>query len=129
MCGVCAIDIHRNAELPSYVSRAHQFVRSASPPAVTVAQTSRRVVIYATCLVNYSLPNIGHGTPKQYLPSAQCVDAFAAAQKVLEKQRVHVRTLYPACCGMPQLEQGNLGVVSQKAQTVAAELRKYSVVF
>jgi Fe-S oxidoreductase len=42
---------------------------------------------------------------------------------VLEKQGVYVRTEYTMCCGMPQLETGNLQDVARRAAAVAAALR------
>ena len=46
------------------------------------------------------------------------VDAMA----VLALQGVETRLVYPACCGMPQLEAGDLAEVAARAETVAAEL-------
>jgi glycerol-3-phosphate dehydrogenase subunit C len=65
----------------------------------------RKVALYATCFVEYNTPNT----------------ALAAAH-VLAKQGVAVRFDYPVCCGMPQLEAGDIAEVASRAERVAAEL-------
>ena len=52
-------------------------------------------MLYATCFVNYNNPGIGEAT-----------------RAVLARNGVETEVLYPQCCGMPQLEQGNLAVVA-----------------
>jgi glycerol-3-phosphate dehydrogenase subunit C len=42
---------------------------------------------------------------------------------VLAHNGVDTEIVYPGCCGMPQLEQGDLADVASKARKVAAELR------
>ena len=51
----------------------------------------RKVVLYATCFVNYNNPDIG-----------------LATQKVLAHNGVETEVVYPECCGMPMLELGDL---------------------
>ena len=48
-------------------------------------------MLYATCFVNYNNPDIG-----------------TAARAVLAQNGVETEVVYPGCCGMPQLEQGDL---------------------
>ena len=62
----------------------------------------RKVAIFATCFVDYNTP-----------------DTAVAAAKVLAKQGVQAELVYPECCGMPQLEAGDLKTVAGKAQRVA----------
>jgi glycerol-3-phosphate dehydrogenase subunit C len=50
-----------------------------------------KVLLYATCLSNYSAPDIG-----------------LSARAVLAHNGIETEVLYPECCGMPQLEQGNV---------------------
>ena len=102
--------VDRRAELPLYHGRTfvmrakrHMPARDASAPAA-----SRKAVLYATCFVNYNNPSIGE-----------------AALGVLAKNGVETAVLYPRCCGMPQLEQGDLGAVAARAQVVAAALGPY----
>jgi glycerol-3-phosphate dehydrogenase subunit C len=65
----------------------------------------RKAVIYATCYGNYNLPSIG-----------------LAARAVLAKNGVETEVVYPGCCGMPQLEHGDLARVAENARRVSAEL-------
>ena len=62
-------------------------------------------MLYATCFVNYNNPRIGEAT-----------------RAVLARNGVETEVLYPRCCGMPQLEQGNLAAVAASARRVAAAL-------
>ena len=57
-------------------------------------------MLYATCFVNYNNPGIGEAT-----------------QAVLEQNGVEVEVVYPECCGMPQLEHGDLADVAGPRQT------------
>ena len=62
-------------------------------------------MLYATCFVNYNNPGIG-----------------MAARAVLAKNGVETEVVYPRCCGMPQLEQGDLAKVAESARSVSATL-------
>jgi glycerol-3-phosphate dehydrogenase subunit C len=92
-------------ELPRYHARTatrrlpHPLAPSADGPAFG----RRKVAIYATCFVEYNQP-----------------DVAVAAARVLALQGVDARLVYPECCGMPQLEAGNLVDVAARAQRVAA---------
>jgi glycerol-3-phosphate dehydrogenase subunit C len=48
-----------------------------------------------------------------------------SALAVLAKNGVETQVVYPACCGMPKLEQGLIGEVAQAAQTVSQALSQY----
>jgi len=65
-------------------------------------------VIYATCFANYNSPEIG-----------------VAAQKVLARNGVETEVVYPRCCGMPQLEYGDIARVAEGARRTAEELRPW----
>ncbi len=65
----------------------------------------RKTVLYATCFANYNSPSIG-----------------SAARAVLAKNGVETEIVYPACCGMPQLEQGDIARVAENARRLSAEL-------
>ena len=75
--------------------------RSTEPP----RRVGRKAVLYATCFVNYNNPSIGE-----------------AAQAVLAKNGVETEVVYPQCCGMPQLEGGDLADVAAAAKSVATAL-------
>ena len=99
--------IHRDSELP----RAHSesFSRQAKvAPAARVADApaaGRKAAIYATCFVEYHNPGIG-----------------LAARAVLARNGVETEIVYPECCGMPQLEEGDMEDVTRRARRVAAKL-------
>lgn len=102
--------VDRNAELPKYNGRTFVMRAKQAPPPVNTSAPAagRRAVLYATCFVNYNNPSIGE-----------------AAQAVLAKNGVETAIVYPQCCGMPQLEAGDLQKVATAARNVAAELGPY----
>jgi glycerol-3-phosphate dehydrogenase subunit C len=99
--------IDRKAALPRYHGRTFvmRSKRSAPPIDRTAPAHGRKAVLYATCFVNYNNPSIGE-----------------AARAVLARNGVETEVLYPRCCGMPQLEQGNLTAVAASAPQVAMAL-------
>jgi glycerol-3-phosphate dehydrogenase subunit C len=99
--------IDRNAALPKYHGRTFVMRSRGSAPSVdhTAPAYGRKAVLYATCFVNYNNPSIGE-----------------AASAVLARNGVETEVLYPRCCGMPQLEQGDLAAVAASARRVAATL-------
>ena len=99
--------VHREAALPKYHGKTFTARARAEPPTVDreAPAVGRKAVLYATCFVNYNNPAIG-----------------LAARAVLAKNGVETAVAYPACCGMPQLENGDLAAVAAKARDVAAEL-------
>ncbi len=103
-----ALGVHRQAALPRYHGKT--FVgRARSEPAEVNREApayGRKAVLYATCFVNYNNPDIGMAT-----------------RKVLARNGVETEVVYPTCCGMPQLEHGDLAAVAERARTVAGELK------
>jgi len=99
--------VDRNAALPEYHGRtfAMRAKRTAPPIDRSAPSAGRKAVLYATCFVNYNNPGIGE-----------------AAQAVLAKNGVETEVVYPQCCGMPQLEAGNLAAVAAAAKSVATTL-------
>ncbi len=103
--------VDRNVELPKFHGRTFMARAKDSPPAVNrhaPAFGKRKAAIFATCFANYNNPDIGE-----------------AALAVLAKNGVDAEVVYPGCCGMPQLEQGDLARVAEKARCTAAALRPY----
>jgi glycerol-3-phosphate dehydrogenase subunit C len=102
-----AAGIDRTAALPQYFSRTAGDLlrRPVSPNPEGPAFGLRKAAIYATCFVDYHAP-----------------DTAAAAVAVLARQGVDTRFAYPECCGMPQLEAGDIAAVAARAERVAAEL-------
>ena len=68
-------------------------------------------MIYATCFGNDNGPDIG-----------------VAARAVLAANGVETEIVYPACCGMPHLETGDIAGVAGAACAAAAELLQRSEV-
>ncbi len=93
--------IHKDATLPMFTTKT--FERYALTP--VVGKSKRKVVLYATCFVNHNNPKIGELT-----------------QAILAKNGVETEVVYPSCCGMPQLEYGDISSVAQKAKKVSTDL-------
>jgi len=101
------LGVHREAELPKFHGQTFMD-RAKTPPEINTEAPAygRKAVIYATCFANYNNPAIG-----------------VSAQHVLAKNGVETEVVYPRCCGMPQLEQGDIAAVADAAAVVAAELK------
>ena len=98
--------VHRDADLPKYRSPSFDNYTEGGVEVNTAAPAhGRKAALYATCFVNYNSPAIGEAT-----------------RAVLAKNGVETEVVYPACCGMPQLEQGDLARVAENAKKVAADL-------
>jgi glycerol-3-phosphate dehydrogenase subunit C len=102
--------IDRRAALPKFHGKTFAMRARAAPPKVNAAAPAfgRKAVLYATCFVNYNNPTIGEAT-----------------QAVLALNGVATEVVYPRCCGMPQLERGEVARVAEGARTVAAALAPY----
>ena len=102
--------VHRDAELPSY--QGQTLLRTAEKAAPEVNREApafgRKAVIYATCFANYNNPEIGQ-----------------AARAVLAHNGVETEVVYPGCCGMPQLEHGDLARVAEHGRIIAQDLRQW----
>jgi glycerol-3-phosphate dehydrogenase subunit C len=96
--------IDAEAELPKYHSKTatDRLAKPFAPHPAGPAFGQRKVALYATCFVDYNTP-----------------DTAVAAAKVLAKQGVEAKLVYPECCGMPQLEAGDLSDVAGRAERVA----------
>src|SRR5262249_43389461 len=99
--------IDRKAALPKYHGRTFVMRSKRSAPPVDHAAPAygRKALLFATCFVNYNNPSIGEAT-----------------RAVLARNGVETEVLYPRCCGMPQLEQGDLAAVASSAARVASAL-------
>ena len=101
--------IHRNAVLPSFNSKPLNDPRNGKLAINEKAPAfGRKAVIFATCFGNYNNTDIGE-----------------ASIKVLAKNGVTTEIVYPRCCGMPQLEQGEISAVAKSAKATAEELLKW----
>ena len=99
--------IDHNASLPKFHGKTFTVRARENAPQVNTAAPAfgRKAALYATCFVNYNDPGIG-----------------MAARAVLAHNGVETRVVYPRCCGMPQLEHGELAKVADNARAVAREL-------
>ncbi len=102
-----AAGVHREAALPKFHGRTFVLRAKGEAPEVNreAPAFGRKAVLYATCFANYNDPGIG-----------------LAARAVLTKNGVETEVVYPACCGMPQLEQGEIAKAAAAAKRVAGEL-------
>jgi glycerol-3-phosphate dehydrogenase subunit C len=102
--------IDKEVELPTYHAKtaSMRLTTPAAPSPAGPAFGLRKAVIYATCFVEYNEP-----------------DTAVAAARVLALQGVDARLVYPECCGMPQLESGDIADVAARAERVAEALAPY----
>jgi glycerol-3-phosphate dehydrogenase subunit C len=103
------LGVHQEAALPKYQSTT--LVRQTKDPLLLNEKAPAyggKAVLYATCYGNYNDPAIG-----------------LAARKVLAHNGIETEVVYPGCCGMPLLEQGNIAAVAKAARHVAAHLRTW----
>jgi glycerol-3-phosphate dehydrogenase subunit C len=101
------LGIDKTAPLPKYHSRtaSDRLKTPLAPDPAGPAFGARKAALYATCFVDYNEP-----------------DTAVAARGVLAKLGVETRLAYPQCCGMPQLEAGDIAEVARRAEHVSAEL-------
>ncbi len=102
------LGIHPDAALPRYERTS--FVEAARKNVPEVNKTApaygkRKAVLYATCSINYNDPDLG-----------------ALTRRVLARNGVETEVVYPGCCGMPQLEQGDIASVVSNARRIVAAL-------
>ncbi|HSV04457.1 MAG TPA: heterodisulfide reductase-related iron-sulfur binding cluster [Phenylobacterium sp.] len=102
--------IDAEAELPRYHAKTAEdrLKRPIAPNPAGPAFGQRKVALYATCYVDYNKP-----------------DTAVAAAKVLAHQGCEVELVYPECCGMPELEAGNVADVAGRAERVAKAFAPY----
>ena len=104
-------NVHRDASLPKFNKQTFLEIDKNETPRLNSEAPGygRKAAIYATCFVNYNNSSIG-----------------TAAVEVLNRNGVKTEVIYPSCCGMPQLEQGNITEVAKSAEKVAKELRHWA---
>jgi glycerol-3-phosphate dehydrogenase subunit C len=105
-----ALGVDARARLPKFHGKTFALRAKADQPPINAGAPGfgRKAVLYATCFVNYNGPEIG-----------------MAARAVLARNGVETVVAYPACCGMPQLEHGDIARVAANARKVAAELKPF----
>jgi glycerol-3-phosphate dehydrogenase subunit C len=106
------LGVDKDAWLPELASTRF---RSSAPAAkasavVDGAKTPGKVAIFSTCYINYNEPGIGHDLLK-------VLDHNAIPYVIVEKEK---------CCGMPQLELGDLDSVAKSKEANIPVLAKYA---
>lgn len=98
--------IDRRASVPKFSNKT-LIQRSKNPIELNTKAPAygQKVAIYTTCFGNYHNPDIG-----------------LATRHVLAQNGVETQFVYPGCCGMPKLEQGDIAGVAKQAERVAQEL-------
>ncbi|WNK00144.1 heterodisulfide reductase-related iron-sulfur binding cluster [Thalassospiraceae bacterium LMO-JJ14] len=99
------LGVDRKAKLPPFTSLPFSERTDAPEINKDAPAFGRKAVLYATCFANYNNPDIG-----------------AAARAILARNGVETEVVYPRCCGMPQLEQGDIAAVAESAKATAADL-------
>ncbi|MEY4645979.1 MAG: Anaerobic glycerol-3-phosphate dehydrogenase subunit [Pseudomonadota bacterium] len=104
--------VDKDAWLPELASKKF---RSDTPKARASEvkngeKTPGKVVIFATCYVNYNEPGIGHDLLK-------ILDHNEIPYVIVDKEK---------CCGMPKLELGDLDSVNQSKQANIPVLHRYA---
>ena len=102
------LGVDRRARLPKFSnsSLARQLKKRARPVDSEAPGRGRKLIVFSTCFAQYN----------------SCVTGLAA-QAVLARNGVETEFVFPECCGMPQLEQGDLDSVAAKAARIARFLR------
>ena len=105
-----ALGVHREAALPKFHGKTFALRAKQAAPEVNAQAPAhgRKAVLYATCFVNYNNPGIGE-----------------ASRYVLARNGVETQVVYPGCCGMPQLERGDIAKVAEAGRRVAAEMEPW----
>jgi Fe-S oxidoreductase len=110
--GEKVMGIDKEAWVPSYTTRKF---RSSAPksrdfPVKDGERTPGKVVVFATCYVNYNEPGIGHDLVK-----------------VLDHNEIpYVLARKENCCGMPKLEQGDLEAVAKLMASNVEQLAPFA---
>lgn len=105
-----AAGLHHEAHLPKYQTKSFEKRTRSDPPALNreAPAFGRKAVIFATCFTNYN-----------------DADAGMAARAVLAKNGVETEVVYPHCCGMPMLEQGDIAAVAEAAKMVSTAMQPW----
>jgi glycerol-3-phosphate dehydrogenase subunit C len=102
--------VDRKAALPKYHGKTLE--KRARRETVEVDKSApaygRKAALFATCFANFNNPDIG-----------------TAMRRILAHNGVETEIVYPGCCGMPNLEHGDIAAVAESAKTVSAALKPY----
>ena len=96
-----ALNISKEAKLPKF---AKPF-KENFPINTKAPSFGKKAILFSTCYGSY------HNT-----------EIISSAYKVLRHNGVDVSLFYDGCCGMPQLEQGNIDRVMDQAKNISSKL-------
>ena len=95
------LNINKKAKLPNFVKPFNEsFPINEKAPAY-----GKKAILFSTCYGSYHNSEI-----------------ISSAYKVLRHNGVDVSLFYDGCCGMPQLEQGNIERVAKQAKDISKKL-------
>ena len=100
------LKIDKEAELPKFYKKT--LMKQVDANKIEAKKNQAKVVIFPTCFINYNNPDLG-----------------LLAKKILDKLEIHNEFFYNGCCGMPQLEGGDIESVSQKALDMSLKLKNF----
>ena len=101
------LKIDKEAELPKFYKNTLMNIVEKNKIESAI-NTKDKVVIFPTCFVNYNNPNLG-----------------LVVKEIFEKLEIDHKFFYDMCCGMPQLEGGDIKSVVQKAKNTSSKLKEY----
>ena len=107
------LGVHPDAWMPSLAEQRFRWGRAmnnTAHPVVNGPRTPGKVVIFATCYVNYNEPGIGADLIK-------LLDHNEIPYEIVEKEQ---------CCGMPKLELGDLESVEKSWRANMPVLARYA---
>lgn len=102
------MDIHHDRQLLHFSSETFPRWFSRRTKSVAVEPPVRKVALFASCLVNYQVTDVGKATVQ-----------------VLEKNGVQVVVPEQSCCGMPSFDIGDTEAIQQSARRNVASLHPW----
>ena len=102
------LKVDKEAELPKYFDKTFSNQCKKSSDKKIENKSKEKVVLFPTCFVNYNNPNLGF-----------------TAKRILEKLNIETHVFYEGCCGMPQLEGGDIKSVEKKALHTSKLLKEF----
>ena len=99
------LKIDKEADLPKFYKDTLMAIIENDK---AIVGSKEKVVIFPTCFVNYNNPNLG-----------------LVAKKIFQKLKIDHQFFYDVCCGMPQLEGGDIQSVKEKAESTSSKLKQY----
>lgn len=97
--------IHKDRDLPPFARETFERWLRKQPATAPPAEPTAKVILFHTCFGNYNGPQIAR-----------------AAKRVLEHNGCHVEHPGQVCCGMPNLDVGDLAAAQAKIRENARSL-------